>query len=90
MLWLYKGTGDLRKPFAARARVGGGWNQFNKLVGTGDVGGDGHSDLVARDTKGDLRLGLWFPGSPRPPKPFPFPRTVLASNPPVIRRDPAR
>ncbi|WP_331757668.1 MULTISPECIES: VCBS repeat-containing protein [unclassified Streptomyces] len=56
VLWLYKGTGDLRKPFAPRVRIGGGWNQFNKLVATGDVDGDGHSDLIARDTRGDLYL----------------------------------
>ncbi|MEU0009594.1 VCBS repeat-containing protein [Streptomyces sp. NPDC006314] len=55
-LWLYKGTGDLRKPFASRVEVGSGWNRFNKLVATGDVDGDGHSDLLARDAKGDLWL----------------------------------
>lgn len=56
VLWLYKGTGDLRKPFASRLKVGAGWNQFNKLVAMGDVVGDGHSDLLARDAKGDLWL----------------------------------
>ncbi|MEV6833808.1 VCBS repeat-containing protein [Streptomyces sp. NPDC051133] len=56
VLWLYKGTGDPRKPFASRVKVGSGWNQFNKLVATGDVDGDGHSDLLARDPKGNLWL----------------------------------
>ncbi|MBT2387722.1 VCBS repeat-containing protein [Streptomyces sp. ISL-11] len=56
VLWLYKGTGDYTKPFEARQRVGGGWNQFNKLVGTGDVDMDGRADLVARDNDGALWL----------------------------------
>ncbi|MEU6667964.1 VCBS repeat-containing protein [Streptomyces sp. NPDC046727] len=56
VLWLYKGTGNLGKPFASRVKVSSGWNQFNKLVSTGDVDGDGHSDLLARDPKGNLWL----------------------------------
>lgn len=56
VLWLYKGTGDARKPFASRVKVSAGWNQFNKLVATGDVDGDGHSDLLARDLEGNLWL----------------------------------
>ncbi|MGI5340628.1 FG-GAP repeat domain-containing protein [Streptomyces sp. CA-181903] len=55
-LWLYKGTGDIDKPFAARTKIGGGWNQFTKLVATGDVNGDGHADLLAVDGKGALWL----------------------------------
>jgi hypothetical protein len=31
VLWLYKGTGKPTAPFAARARVGGGWNAYNVL-----------------------------------------------------------
>ncbi|MGK5639143.1 FG-GAP repeat domain-containing protein [Streptomyces sp. URMC 126] len=56
VLWLYKGTGDIAKPFAARTKVGGGWNQFTKLVATGDVNLDGHADLLAVDGKGALWL----------------------------------
>ncbi|MEU9703910.1 VCBS repeat-containing protein [Streptomyces sp. NPDC047981] len=56
VLWLYKGTGDGRAPFAPRARVGAGWNIFNRLVATGDVDADRRSDLLARDPKGDLWL----------------------------------
>ncbi|MFD9795550.1 FG-GAP repeat domain-containing protein [Streptomyces sp. NPDC059070] len=67
VLWLYKGTGDLAKPFAQRVQIGGGWNQFNKLVATGDVDGDGHSDLLARDAKGDLYL---YKGTGRAAAPF--------------------
>ncbi|MER5783715.1 VCBS repeat-containing protein [Streptomyces mobaraensis] len=67
VLWLYKGTGDARKPFAARTRVGGGWNRFDKLVTTGDVDADGHSDLLARDPKGDLWL---YKGTGKAAAPF--------------------
>ncbi|MBZ4323374.1 FG-GAP repeat domain-containing protein [Streptomyces huiliensis] len=67
VLWLYKGTGDARKPFATRTRVGGGWNRFDKLVTTGDVDGDGHSDLLARDPKGDLWL---YKGTGKAAAPF--------------------
>ncbi|MFI2075104.1 MULTISPECIES: FG-GAP repeat domain-containing protein [Streptomyces] len=70
VLWLYKGTGDLRKPFAPKVKVGPAWNQFNKLVATGDVDGDGHSDLLARNPKGDLYLykGTGKAASPFKPK----------------------
>ncbi|WP_338673458.1 VCBS repeat-containing protein [Streptomyces sp. SCSIO 30461] len=67
VLWLYKGTGDGRKPFAPRIRVGGGWNQFNKLVATGDVDADGRSDLLARDPKGVLWL---YKGTGKASAPF--------------------
>ncbi|GLF99617.1 FG-GAP repeat domain-containing protein [Streptomyces yaizuensis] len=67
VLWLYKGTGDGRKPFAPRVRVGDGWNQFNKLVATGDVDADRRSDLLARDPKG----GLWlYRGTGKASAPF--------------------
>ncbi|WP_171162451.1 VCBS repeat-containing protein [Streptomyces sp. I05A-00742] len=66
-LWLYKGTGDTAKPFRSRTRVGDGWNQFNLLLGTGDVDLDGHSDLTARDGKGALWL---YKGTGRASAPF--------------------
>ncbi|MEU7104946.1 VCBS repeat-containing protein [Streptomyces sp. NPDC046215] len=56
VLWLYKGTGDYTKPFLTKQRIGGGWNQFNKLVSFGDVDFDGRTDLVARDHGGALWL----------------------------------
>ncbi len=37
-----------------RERVGGGWNAYSALVGTGDLSGDGRTDLLARDTAGKL------------------------------------
>jgi hypothetical protein len=54
-LYLYRGDGTGSK-FAARLKVGTGWNGFNKLLGAGDVNGDGRSDLIARGTDGRLYL----------------------------------
>ncbi|WP_322899750.1 FG-GAP-like repeat-containing protein, partial [Actinacidiphila rubida] len=31
-LWLYKGTGSASAPFAARTKVGAGWNTYNALM----------------------------------------------------------
>jgi hypothetical protein len=55
-LWLYKGTGNYQAPFAARTKIGGGWNAYNKLVALGDSNGDARNDLIARATNGDLYL----------------------------------
>jgi hypothetical protein len=54
VLWYYRGTGDSKAPFATRTRIGGGWNIYDRIVGAGDITGDGHPDLVARDTAGVL------------------------------------
>ncbi|MFE9043540.1 FG-GAP repeat domain-containing protein [Streptomyces sp. NPDC007818] len=35
---------------------GGGWQVYDRLVGPGDLSGDGKSDLLARDTSGVLYL----------------------------------
>ncbi|MCA6093999.1 VCBS repeat-containing protein [Streptomyces sp. SCA3-4] len=56
VLWFYKGTGDLNDPFASRVKVGGGWGIYNTLVSSGDMDGDGRSDMLARDRSGVL----WF------------------------------
>lgn len=53
-LWLYKGTGVWNHPFAARVKVGTGWNTYNKLISLGDSNADGRNDLLARDGHGDL------------------------------------
>lgn len=37
-------------------RIGSGWNAYTTLVGAGDLTGDGHPDLLARDTCGVLWL----------------------------------
>lgn len=56
VLWYYTGTGNPSSPFAPRARVGAGWNTYTMLTGTGDVTGDGHTDLLGRDHDGVLWL----------------------------------
>ncbi|MFD3946536.1 N-acetylmuramoyl-L-alanine amidase [Streptomyces sp. NPDC058579] len=56
VLWFYKGTGNPAVPFAARTKVGAGWQAFNQLVSTGDLNADGKADLIARDAAGVL----WF------------------------------
>ncbi|MFI9720003.1 FG-GAP repeat domain-containing protein [Streptomyces sp. NPDC052396] len=70
VLWLYKGTGDARKPFAARVKVGGGWGKYTRIFSNGDLNGDGHSDLLAIDGKGALWL---YPGTGRASAPFKSP-----------------
>ncbi|MEU1672708.1 VCBS repeat-containing protein [Streptomyces roseifaciens] len=69
VLWLYKGTGDYTKPFDYKQRVGGGWNQFSKLVGTGDVDLDGRADLIARDKDGALWL---YKGTGKAAQPYDY------------------
>ncbi|MEU1436454.1 tachylectin-related carbohydrate-binding protein [Streptomyces sp. NPDC005786] len=56
ILWLYKATGDVSRPFAARSKVGGGWNTYTQLTGPGDITGDRKADLIARDRDGVLWL----------------------------------
>ncbi|MCG7523667.1 VCBS repeat-containing protein [Streptomyces sp. OfavH-34-F] len=56
VLWLYKGTGDQKAPYEKRTKIGSGWNQYNTLFGAGDLTMDGITDLVARNTKGELYL----------------------------------
>ncbi|CAG6394211.1 trypsin-like serine protease [Streptomyces cocklensis] len=56
VLWLYKGTGSGHTPLLARTRIGSGWNTYNILATVGDITGDGHADLVARDASGVLWL----------------------------------
>ncbi|MFB7600628.1 FG-GAP repeat domain-containing protein [Streptomyces sp. NPDC056160] len=56
VLWLYKGTGNSKSPFAARTRIGSGWNTYNTLLSVGDINHDGITDLLARDKNGALWL----------------------------------
>ncbi|MFI9720007.1 FG-GAP repeat domain-containing protein [Streptomyces sp. NPDC052396] len=76
VLWLYKGTGNANKPFAGRTKISGGWNQYTKLVSTGDVDGDGHSDLLAVDKKGALWL---YKGTGKASSPFKSPVKISNS-----------
>ncbi|MET9222053.1 MULTISPECIES: trypsin-like serine protease [unclassified Streptomyces] len=55
-LWLYKGTGLASGPWAARTKIGTGWNAYNAFAAVGDITGDGKADLVARDASGTLWL----------------------------------
>ncbi|MFI5805890.1 FG-GAP repeat domain-containing protein [Streptomyces sp. NPDC051561] len=54
VLWLYQGTGSYKAPFKARTQIGKGWNNFNLLVGAGDLDSDGQVDLVGRGNDGSL------------------------------------
>ncbi|MFI8370460.1 FG-GAP-like repeat-containing protein [Streptomyces sp. NPDC085466] len=58
VLWLYPATGNAGAPFSARKRIGGGWGIYNEIAATGNIGGAGSGDLVARDTAGVLWLYL--------------------------------
>ncbi|MGW5353677.1 trypsin-like serine protease [Streptomyces sp. NPDC004031] len=53
-LWLYRGTGKAPAVWAARTKLGTGWNAYDALAAVGDVNGDGHADLLARNTAGLL------------------------------------
>lgn len=55
-LWYYDRQLVDDKPFAARAKVGSGWNAYDRLAGAGDVDRDGYVDLLARDKAGVLWL----------------------------------
>ncbi|MFE2042217.1 trypsin-like serine protease [Streptomyces sp. NPDC059477] len=50
VLWIYPGKGN--GTFAARVKVGSGWNQYNVVLGHGDFTGDGRTDLIARTKTG--------------------------------------
>ncbi|MFI1101047.1 FG-GAP repeat domain-containing protein [Streptomyces melanogenes] len=67
VLWLYRGTGNPAAPYATRARIGGGWNTYTRILSTGDTTGDGKADLLAVDSDG----GLWhYRGTGNPASPF--------------------
>lgn len=55
-LWYYKGTGSAAAPFAARTKIGGGWQTFDELTAVGNVAGGPAGDLLARDKAGVLWL----------------------------------
>ncbi|OWA14459.1 hypothetical protein B9W64_17545 [Streptomyces sp. CS159] len=60
-LWLYKGTGNWRAPFAKRVKIGtGGWGAYDQITATGDIAGAPAGDLVARDRSGVLWLYLGY------------------------------
>ncbi|MFE5940323.1 hypothetical protein ACFQ69_33750 [Streptomyces sp. NPDC056470] len=53
-LWYYDRQFVYSKPYAARVKVGTGWNIYNQITGAGDVNRDGFMDLLARDKAGVL------------------------------------
>ncbi|MEN8653727.1 VCBS repeat-containing protein [Streptomyces sp. 21So2-11] len=65
-LYLQRGNGA-GTGFAARVNVGSGWNQYNKLVGAGDLTGDGRADVLARTSGGTLYL---YAGTGKSSSPF--------------------
>ncbi|WP_369383877.1 FG-GAP repeat domain-containing protein [Streptomyces sp. cg36] len=65
-LWLQRGNGA-GTGFASRLKVGGGWNAYDRIVGAGDLTGDGLADIVARTGDGKLYL---YPGTGVSTSPF--------------------
>ncbi|MFE6384619.1 FG-GAP repeat domain-containing protein [Streptomyces roseolus] len=55
-LWYYDRQLVRETPFAARVKVGGGWNVYDRIDGAGDLDRDGYMDLLARDKAGVLWL----------------------------------
>ncbi|MFE7274212.1 FG-GAP repeat domain-containing protein [Streptomyces sp. NPDC057623] len=51
-VYLYKGTGT--GTLAARVKLYDNWRTYKKVVGTGDLNGDGIGDLLAQDTANNL------------------------------------
>ncbi|MGA5193992.1 hypothetical protein [Streptomyces exfoliatus] len=67
VLWRYEGTGDVTRPFAARERVGGGWNAYTAITPVRSTRAEGYGDLVARDRAGVL---WYYAGTGDPSAPF--------------------
>jgi hypothetical protein len=61
-LWLYLGQGVHEYRGLERVQIGNGWNGFT-FAGLADWNGDGHQDIVARDSTGLLWL---YPGDGTP------------------------
>ncbi|MFJ5550665.1 FG-GAP repeat domain-containing protein [Streptomyces sp. NPDC093225] len=51
-LWLYPGSGTFG--FASRVKIGPGWNAYTRVIGAGDLDGDGRGDVLALDGSGEL------------------------------------
>ncbi|MFJ3205044.1 FG-GAP repeat domain-containing protein [Streptomyces sp. NPDC086989] len=74
-LYYYRSTGNLANPFAAAVKVSGGWNQYDQIVGLGDIDGDGDADVLGRTYTGELFL---HKGTGNGANPFEW-RTQIAS-----------
>ncbi|MFE9395323.1 FG-GAP-like repeat-containing protein [Streptomyces flavidovirens] len=51
-MYFYAGTADHR--FKGRVKIGTNWKGYTKIVGAGDLNGDGRGDLLGVDTAGAL------------------------------------
>ncbi|WP_217553227.1 FG-GAP-like repeat-containing protein [Streptomyces sp. GbtcB6] len=51
-VYLYKGTSTGK--LAARVKLYDNWKGYKRIVGTGDITGDGKADLLAQDTSGNV------------------------------------
>jgi hypothetical protein len=51
-VYLHKATSTGK--FATRVKIASGWNGYKKIVGAGDLNGDGHGDLLAQDKSNEL------------------------------------
>jgi hypothetical protein len=51
-VFLYKGTSGNR--LTARVRIAANWSGYKKIVGVGDLNGDGRGDLLAQDASNTL------------------------------------
>ncbi|WNM35362.1 VCBS repeat-containing protein [Streptomyces sp. Li-HN-5-11] len=54
-LYLFRGNGS-GTSLASPIRIGSGWNAYDRIVGAGDITGDGRADIVARTPSGTLYL----------------------------------
>ncbi|MFD0312854.1 FG-GAP-like repeat-containing protein [Streptomyces flavalbus] len=51
-VYLHKGTSDGK--LAARVKLYDNWKKYKKIIGAGDLNGDGIGDLLAQDTSNEL------------------------------------
>jgi hypothetical protein len=68
-LYLHPGNGAGGWLTNSGTEIGSGWDAFNTVFSPGDFNGDGHPDVIARNTNGDLYLargngaGGWVSGT---------------------------
>ncbi|MER5883683.1 VCBS repeat-containing protein [Streptomyces sp. NPDC001941] len=53
-LFLYAGTGNYKAPLAKAVKIATGWNGWNRIFSVGDYDFDGLSDLMARNSAGEI------------------------------------